>query len=342
MITKIYLIRHAAAEGNLFREAHGQYNSNLTPMGYRQLWYLQKRFENVHLDAVCGSDLLRAHATASALYLPRGLGFQPVPALREVNLGGWEKRTWGELQRTDPEAYVCFNFKPDLWRVQGAETFQQVRDRMLDGILQIAGRYPGKTVAATSHGAAMRILLGTAEGLSLREIGRTGHADNTAVSLLEVEDGRIRLLFRDDASHIPPELSTFRRQSWYKSDKATEPGLWFRTLRDGESGAALAAMLDDEKAGRIEFALEPGRLRITAYELEPKFRGQHYGVQLLGQAVRYARENGRGDIVLTCPDSTAGFFAKFGFVPVSSQPGSTDMSMDIRLTIRDIIPPARP
>ena len=52
MITTIYLIRHAEAEGNLFRVAHGQYNSNITPRGYRQLSYLRRRFQDVRLDAV--------------------------------------------------------------------------------------------------------------------------------------------------------------------------------------------------------------------------------------------------------------------------------------------------
>ena len=35
-MTTIYLIRHAEAEGNLYRLAHGQYNSLVTPRGYLQ------------------------------------------------------------------------------------------------------------------------------------------------------------------------------------------------------------------------------------------------------------------------------------------------------------------
>ena len=84
MTTKIFLVRHAEAEGNLFRVAHGQYDSNLTPRGYRQLHYLRERFRGEKLDAVYGSDLTRTHATASALYVPRGLDFRPEPRLREV------------------------------------------------------------------------------------------------------------------------------------------------------------------------------------------------------------------------------------------------------------------
>ncbi len=57
MTTKIFLVRHAEAEGNLFRVAHGQYDSNITPQGYRQLAYLRRRFQGERLDAVYGSDL---------------------------------------------------------------------------------------------------------------------------------------------------------------------------------------------------------------------------------------------------------------------------------------------
>ncbi|MDE6899973.1 MAG: histidine phosphatase family protein, partial [Oscillospiraceae bacterium] len=72
MTTKIFLVRHAEAEGNLFRIAHGQYDSIITPQGYRQLAWLRERFKDETLDAVYGSDLTRTRATASALYAPRG------------------------------------------------------------------------------------------------------------------------------------------------------------------------------------------------------------------------------------------------------------------------------
>ena len=167
MTTKIFLVRHAEAEGNLFRVAHGQYDSNLTPRGYRQLHYLRERFRGEKLDAVYGSDLTRTHATASALYVPRGLDFRPEPRLREVRLGDWEELTWAEISRADRRMYEDFNKRPHLWRVEGAETFAQVRDRMVAAVRDIAAAHPGGTVAAASHGAALRTLLGTLEGMTL-------------------------------------------------------------------------------------------------------------------------------------------------------------------------------
>ena len=329
MITKIFLIRHAEAEGNLFRVAHGQYDSNLTPRGYRQLHYLRQRFEGVHLDAVYGSDLTRTHATASALYVPRQLPFQPLPLLREVRLGDWEERTWAEIKRRDPDMYRWFNKRPDLWRVEGAESFQTVAERTVEGIRRIAAENPGKTVAAASHGAALRILLGTLEGMSLQEIGESGHSDNTAVSLLEVEGDQIRVVFRDDASHVPPEWSTFRRQNWYK-DGGGDEDFWFIPMAT-EGRMVLRAMLGKEESGLVTFRREADAMRITNYVVDPQLRGRHLGVQLLGQAVKYARRQGLWALVLTCSEDLRGYFAQYGF-----ESAGPDMTLDLHLTIREI------
>ena len=42
-MTTIYLVRHAEAEGNLYRLVHGWYNSLITENGYRQIAALEER-----------------------------------------------------------------------------------------------------------------------------------------------------------------------------------------------------------------------------------------------------------------------------------------------------------
>jgi probable phosphoglycerate mutase len=336
MITKIFLVRHAEAEGNLFRVAHGQYNSTITPRGYRQLSALRDRFLGEHLDAVYGSDLLRAHTTASALYLPKNLPFRPLPLLREICLGDWEQASWGEILRRDKQLYGDFNRRPDVWHTQGAETFAQVRDRMVQAVWQMARENPGATVAATSHGAALRTLLGTLEGMSLREIGATGHGDNTAVSLLEVEGESIRVVFRDDASHVPPQFSTFRRQNWQNSDAATAAGLWFQVVAQNGEDKTIQGMLEDTPVGRAAFHREPDTLRLSDFEVFPDFRGERYGVQLLGQGVRYARELGLETLVVTCPASLADYFLKYAFGEKTVRGDTAQVTLDFSRVLRPI------
>ena len=66
-MTEIYLIRHAEAEGNLYRIVQGHFNSYITGRGHRQIAALAERFRDVHLDALYSSDLRRTVATAGAV-----------------------------------------------------------------------------------------------------------------------------------------------------------------------------------------------------------------------------------------------------------------------------------
>ena len=36
-MTRVYIVRHGEAEGNIYRRIHGQYDSNLTDNGLRQV-----------------------------------------------------------------------------------------------------------------------------------------------------------------------------------------------------------------------------------------------------------------------------------------------------------------
>ena len=46
-MTSIYLIRHAEAEGNLFRRAQGHWNGKITARGKKQIDALAERFKDV-------------------------------------------------------------------------------------------------------------------------------------------------------------------------------------------------------------------------------------------------------------------------------------------------------
>ena len=100
-MTTLYLIRHAEAEGNLYRRIHGQYNSLITDNGYRQIQALKERFADVPIDAVYSSDLFRTMTTARAIYVPKGLPLQTRADLRELGMGEWEDRSWAGIDRTD-------------------------------------------------------------------------------------------------------------------------------------------------------------------------------------------------------------------------------------------------
>ena len=335
-MTSIYLIRHAEAEGNLFRRAQGHWNGKITARGKLQIDALAERFKDTRLDAVYSSDLDRAVETAGALLRGRQLPFKRTPLLREINMGVWEGEPWGNITYKWPEQMYLFNNEPEKWSVPGGEGFYEVQKRMTEVILELAAKHDGGTIAAVSHGMAIKIFLMGALGLHSGDSEAMMHGDNTSVSKLEVEGDTIRVIYEGDNSHVPPELSTFRRQSWHKSSLATEPGLWFRTLRDDEAGMDLEAVLEEETAGRVAFTYAADALELEDFRLTPALRGQRYGAQLMGQAVKYARRRGLERVRLLCGPELADYFLQFGFAETGRRGEDRVMELDLRLIMREI------
>lgn len=246
-MTKIYLIRHAEAEGNLYRRNQGHFNGRITALGRKQIAALAERFRDVRIDALYSSDLCRASTTAGAIlkYHPE-LNLNLEPRLREICMGVWEDKAFGNLAHYEAPMMQNFTLDPDNWHVEGAETFADVTERMLGIIRALAEAHGDQTLAVVSHGMAIRSLLCAVMDIPANEPEKVPHLDNTAVSLLYVENGGISVTFYNDNSHLPEEISTFARQSWWKNksgddgqnlrfepmDLEAEAGLYIRCYAD--------------------------------------------------------------------------------------------------------------
>lgn len=321
-MTRIYLVRHAEAEGNLYRIVQGQGNSNLTDRGWRQVKALEQRFADIHIDKVYTSDLYRTCATASAVYKPKGLTPIRRRDLREIYVGDWEGRTWGDIARQWPEQMDHFSHRPDLWHSEGAETPMAVLDRVKKAVTAIAAENEGKTVAVFSHGYAIRLLLADLQGYPPERMGESPTGQNTAVSLLEWENGEMKVLFRDNTTHLQKYLAEEKVRR--KSDPL-EPGLWFKAPEGGEAEAIAAACgltLEpglqtlvgwswDKSVGVVQFGPEAGR--IARMGILPDYRGKGFGGQLIGQAVQWTRAQG-GEFLYARPSrESENFFRDYGF-----------------------------
>ena len=221
-MTTIYLIRHAEAEGNLFRRAQGHWNGKLTERGRAQVGALAERFKDARIDAVYSSDLDRAKETAGALLRGRELTLRVTRELREIHMGVWEGDSWGNLAARWPEQMYNFNNDPEKWSVPGCESFEACRVRMTRAIEAIARENEGKTVAVVAHGMCIKIFLMSVLGINPGEPEAMMHGDNTSVSLLRFEDGRFEVEYYNDNSHLG-ELSTFARQQWWRDTRKDDP-----------------------------------------------------------------------------------------------------------------------
>ena len=155
-MTEIYLIRHTQAEGNRYRMMQGVWDGGVTELGRVQIEALAERFADIPLDAVYSSDLYRAVATAEAAARRDRLPVQTRVNLREINIGPWEQKFFGNVCYDNPELAGRFMFDSEHWQLKGAETFAQVRDRAYRELRSIAAETEGKRVAVVSHGVGFK------------------------------------------------------------------------------------------------------------------------------------------------------------------------------------------
>lgn len=322
-MTTIYLVRHAEAEGNAYRRIHGQYDSLVTPNGLRQIAALEKRFEQIHIDACYASDLYRTRKTAQAVYVPKRLPLQTDARLREVNLGRWEDVPFGYLERFEQEAMYQFNHDEKNWSVEGSETWQQYTDRFLAAMTEAAEAHAGRTIAIFSHGCVLR-------GVQKR-IAQTDwvpYCDNTAVSKLRYENGAFCFEFLNDNSHLPEEISTFARQKWWRKDAGKDYNMWFRAEEDRD-----AAMCGDAAVGFVRVREDvQGVGWIDALGMDEAHRGKGYGVQLIGQAVSRLRAAGKSAVraeVAEMNPQALRFFTKHGFSRIEEKDGIAVLEKEI-------------
>lgn len=243
MKTTVYLIRHAEAEGNVYRRCHGQYDSLLTPRAYEQLPCLAKRFEHVALDAIYSSDLFRARTTAGAIAGAKGMRVEIRPILREIDMGDWEDLTWAELPLFWPEEYANWRSRPWDAVPPHGESVICSGERMLNGVRDLVRERDGQTIAVVTHGSAIRGALTLAHGWKADQMGEIGWGDNTCVAKLEFDGpDKVEVIYENDASHLPAALSTFAALGWKDAKGApTTQQVWFRR----------ANPLDDADASEI-------------------------------------------------------------------------------------------
>ncbi len=232
-MTTLYIVRHAQAEGNLYRRAQGWYDGQVTATGLLQIRALEERFRDLSLDAVYASDLRRTQTTAQAAAGPRGLSIIIDPDLKEIGMGIYEDKTFGDLAYHYPEGSRLFYTCSPLWAPEKGESFQQVQDRMLAAVKRIAAAHPGQTAAIFSHGTAIKCLLSGLRGKHPSQTPELGHPENTAVTRIDFDGETPHIRYENDASHLPAELRSGPQRS--SPLEAPAPQVWFDPL-DPEKG----------------------------------------------------------------------------------------------------------
>jgi alpha-ribazole phosphatase len=167
--TRLYLVRHGQVEGYQEKRYNGQRNVSLTEIGKQQSERVCACLSAVALDAVYSSDLDRSRYCARLIADDHGLVVVAEEALREINFGDWEGRTWVELQEAYPDDWQKRLQDLTNYQVPGGESLQDAADRIRPVIRRILEKHPNGDVALVAHGGVNRIILLDAIGAALEQ-----------------------------------------------------------------------------------------------------------------------------------------------------------------------------
>jgi broad specificity phosphatase PhoE len=154
-VTTLLLARHGETDWNRELRIQGSSDIELNDLGRQQAQFLAQELTDVDLDAIYSSDLSRARATAAAVAATHGLEVNLDRRLRERSFGSWEG-----LTREDISTF------PAGSRHDG-ESDDEVRERVLAAVEEIASHHPGEQVLIVSHGGALNTLWHHALGVKV-------------------------------------------------------------------------------------------------------------------------------------------------------------------------------
>ncbi len=198
----VWLVRHGETA---FGEGEPRYCGSsdvpLTSRGVAQAEAIAKALATRSLAALYITDLCRTAQTAAPLARCTGLAPVICVALREVDYGEWEGRTYAEVADQWPELYPRWKAAPDAVAPPGGETFAQLAARILPAFTALAQRHAGEEIAIIAHKSVNRTLLCCLLELPVSRYTRI-HQEPGAINRILVEPHRTVVTGVNDLCHL--------------------------------------------------------------------------------------------------------------------------------------------
>jgi probable phosphoglycerate mutase len=188
--TTIVLVRHGETDWNRENRFQGHADPPLNDAGRAQALKLAGELRDEAVAAAYTSPLRRARETAAIV--ADQLGIEPVPdnALMEVDVGSWSGLTRDEVEARFPEGYARWLEYGHGW--DDGESYEELGERVVSGLLGIALRHPYERVLAVTHGGPIRSALAAADGVPFEEARRSIHViGNCAIVPLAIRNGKL-------------------------------------------------------------------------------------------------------------------------------------------------------
>lgn len=190
-MTKVIIIRHCQAEGNLKRFFQGRIDTDITPLGAEQISRTAELLSAEPIDEIYCSSLKRALKTAEGINIYHELPIHIDDSIIEIDAGAWEGKLLTDIAAEFPEQYDNWCNNPAKFAAPGGESMAQVYERVKNALIRIVKDNPDKTVCIVSHGCAIKNMMCFAHGLTVENIKEISLGTNMSVNIVKF-DGNLK------------------------------------------------------------------------------------------------------------------------------------------------------
>lgn len=202
MDTHLYLVRHGVTEWNEQKKYQGHHDLPLCEAGRTQAERVAGRLQSVDIAAVYSSDLQRAMETAYFIARAHGLPIVALEALREIDVGEWEGKSFEEIKRQRTELLEPWLRDTVNNPIPGGESYAQLRDRVIPTVMELVEVHRGSSVCIVSHSGPLKMIVCHALGIEPRGRLAFDLANATVSAVTCAYDMQFKVSFLNDMCHL--------------------------------------------------------------------------------------------------------------------------------------------
>ena len=198
----IYIVRHTQTVGNIEKRLTGRQDYELTEEGEKYVELLTEELKEIEFDQVYSSTSGRAIKTIKPIAERLGKKIITDEKLCEMYFGIYDDWKWEDVNQVEPKIKQT---QIEINRIQGIkeqEDMDEVAERMYSCIENIAKNSQGKIILIASHGVSIEAFLRKIVGIPFEEQREKYCQHNTAINVVEYEEGQFSILRLADIEHI--------------------------------------------------------------------------------------------------------------------------------------------
>ncbi len=202
-MTKLIIVRHCQAQGNLERFFQGNIDTDITPKGREQIDKTARMLSAEPIDVFYTSYKKRAIKTTDGINLYHNVPVINDERLTEIDAGKWEGMHLTEIAEVFPEEFDNWNNHPERFHAPDGESMAQVYDRVSSALRDIVRDNDGKTVCIVSHGCAIKCIMCYLHGYKVDDIGLIKLGTNTSVNVVKADSSmNTKIIIENYADHL--------------------------------------------------------------------------------------------------------------------------------------------